>query len=433
MVAVALMAGAVMVFFGVQRPDNGPEDIRIIPFEPSIINPSLRVTRSNNAFALDLYKAASLAGEEGNLFFSPYSVFSAMAMTYEGARGKTAEEIRSVFYFPENKNDLREGFLSIYNQVNEISGIYDLETANAVWAQKNFVLLDEYIRAVNFYYGGESVNLDFAAEPEESRRAINLWSERKTRERIKDLIPFGVITPATRLVLTNAAYFKSDWRFEFDRELTKQEIFFVTPRDAKMVPMMRFEGTIRELRYLEEDNIQILELPYGENEGSEGRRDLSMIILLPERNRNLESLAGSLTVEDISRWQEMIENTSPERVKVYFPRFKFEEKYFIGGTLSDMGMSTAFSGGADFSGMTGDRDLYINEVIHQTFIEIDEEGTEAAAATAVVMAPTSPGPGYQPPPIPEFRADRPFVFFIQDNRNDLILFFGRVADPTAEF
>lgn len=297
-----------------------------------------------------------------------------------------------------------------------------------MWIERTYELLGEYIDKIQNWYGGQATNLDFISDPERSRKLINEWVEIKTRERIKDLIPENYIKPLTRLILTNAVYFKGSWLFEFGSGKTRLEDFRVGPEEIIKVQMMRFENSTVELAYFKDQGFQILELPYGKNkEGT--KQDLSMIILLPEEEESLKSLTEVITPQNISRWQEIIKNILPSEVEVYFPKFKFENKYFIGRNLREMGMPVAFSENADFSGMTGDRDLYIDEVIHQTFIEVDEEGTEAAAATAVIMKESS-GIDFEPDPIPIFRADRPFIFFIQDNRTNLILFFGKNIDPT---
>ena len=369
------------------------------------------VVNSSNQFAFDLY--SNLKGKEGNIFFSPYSLSTAMAMTYEGARGQTAEEIRQVFHYPEDIEILRRGYAGIINQINKKDKKYELRTANALWAQKSYPFLPEYFKTVEKYYGGKVTNVDFVRDTENSRLTINKWVEEQTRNRIKDLIPQGVITSLTRLVLTNAIYFKGNWETQFPKQNTKEADFKVSADKKVRVPMMFIGG--RKFNYTENEALQLLELPYAGNE-------LSMLVLLP-RNE-LSEVEPYLKPDKI---QDLMKDMRQEEVDVYLPRFKFETKYLMGGEkgiLGRMGMPTAFSEmRADFSGMTGKPDLYITEVVHQAFVEVNEEGTEAAAATGIIM-------GAKAVLMKKvFRADHPFIFFIQEKRTGAILFFGRVMEP----
>jgi len=370
------------------------------------------VVNSSNQFAFDLY--SNLKGEKGNIFFSPYSLSTAMAMAYEGARGQTAEEIRQVFHYPDDINVLRRGYTETINQINKKDKKYELRTANALWAQKSYPFSPEYFKTVEKYYGGKVTNVDFARDTENSRLTINKWVEDQTNNRIRDLIPQGAINSLTRLVLTNAIYFKGNWETQFPKKNTKEADFRVSADKKVRVPMM----FIREgkFNYTENEALQLLELPYAGNE-------LSMLVLLP-RNE-LSEVEPYLKADKIKNLKE---NLRQEEVDVYLPRFKFETKYLMGGEqgiLGRMGMPTAFSETqADFSGMTGRPDLYITEVVHQAFVEVNEEGTEAAAATGIIM-------GAKAVLIKKvFRADRPFIFFIQEKRTGAILFFGRVMEPT---
>jgi len=370
------------------------------------------VVNSSNQFAFDLY--SNLKGEKGNIFFSPYSLSTAMAMTYEGARGQTAEEIRQVFHYPEDIEILRREYAETINQINKKDKKYELRTANALWAQKSYPFSPEYFKTVEKYYGGKVTNVDFARDTENSRLTINKWVEDQTNNRIRDLIPQGAINSLTRLVLTNAIYFKGNWETQFPKKNTKEADFRVSADKKVRVPMM----FIREgkFNYTENEALQLLELPYAGNE-------LSMLVLLP-RNE-LSEVEPYLKADKIKNLKE---NLRQEEVDVYLPRFKFETKYLMGGEqgiLGRMGMPTAFSETqADFSGMTGRPDLYITEVVHQAFVEVNEEGTEAAAATGIIM-------GAKAVLIKKvFRADRPFIFFIQEKRTGAILFFGRVMEPT---
>jgi len=374
------------------------------------------VVGANNQFAFDLY--SEYKSEKGNIFFSPYSISTALTMTYEGARGKTAEEMQAVLRIPKDDEKRRLESARIYNQINESNKDYKLSTANALWAQKDYQFLEEYINNTEEYYGGKTTNLDFIKETEKSRVTINDWVEDQTNNKIKNLIPKGAINEITRLVLTNAIYFKGTWVLQFDKKDTKDEDFKTSFGKTIKVPMMKLIGDDAEFNYVRADNVQILELPYDSE-------DLSMLLILPEEN-NFKKVEKLINAKKLSEWKSVFKK---QRVDIYIPKFKFETKYFMVETLKEMGMSDAFVfGAADFSGMDGTRNLYIDNVIHQAFVEVNEEGTEAAAATAVIMGWGSVG-DVEEPVISVFRADHPFIFIIQQKETGNILFMGRVSNP----
>jgi serpin B len=370
------------------------------------------VISANNQFALELY--SKYKSKEGNIFFSPYSISTAVAMTYEGAKGQTADEIQSVFHFPKDASVRQPAFASIYNELNKGSSDYTLKTANALWAQKDYQFLQDYFNTVEKYYGGKVTNLDFKTETEPSRITINKWVEEQTNNKIKDLIPAGYIDSMTRLVLTNAIYFKGTWVWQFDKSLTREADFKVSPTKTVKAQMMSLTGEKAKFNYAETDELQMLEMPY---KGEE----LSMVVLLPKQE-TLDNLEKSLTLEKLNQWKESLKEEKMDAVNI--PKFKFETKYFMAEDLADMGMPTAFTSTADFSGMTGEEDLYIGFVIHQAYIDVNEEGTEAAAATAIGIKATAVMPSRL------FIADHPFIFIIQEKSTGNILFLGRVTDPT---
>jgi len=333
---------------------------------------------------------------------------SALGMTFEGARGTTADEMRAVFHFPANDESRRNGFKSILNEINRSGKNYQLATANALWAQENYQFLDEYFTTVENFYDGEVRNLDFAGDTENSRITINSWIEEKTQDKIKNLLQS--LSPETKLVLTNAIYFKGDWVEQFDKQNTLDREFELISGEKIETPTMYLS---KEFNYSETDDWQILELPYRDDE-------LSMLIFLPQRDNSTEL--------SLTNFAELTRDLQEQKVKIYLPKFKLETRYLMANDLADMGMPTAFSGEADFSGMTGNHNLFISQVIHQAFVEVDEEGTEAAAATAVEKTEDE-SVMTEPEPIPIFRADHPFVFAIRENTNDEILFLGRVVDP----
>lgn len=381
------------------------------------------VVSANNRFSFDLY--SNLAQKDDNIFISPYSISTALAMTYEGARGKTAEEMEKVFYFPEDSKARREGFLEIINEINKKDKKYKLHTANALWVEKTYKLLDDYLKVIERYYQGKATNLGFidSSEREQSRVMINAWVEAQTSNKIREILKPDALSSDTRLVLTNAIYFKGDWQTQFDKGATKEEDFKITPEKKVKVQMMRLTGKMigagfkyPEFKYVETDDLQAIELPY---DGSE----LSMLILLPKDS--LESVERTLNYERIKNIREKLENYP---VEVYMPKFKLEREYLLNSTLIKMGMPSAFSDSfADFSGMDGTKKLKMGKVIHKAFVEVNEEGTEAAAATVVEMIAKVAVQEFKKPV--SFRADHPFLFIIQHNKTGAILFIGRVYDP----
>ena len=374
---------------------------------------SREIIEANNRFAINLY--SQYKSEEGNIFFSPFSISTAMAMVYEGAEGKTAKEIKSVFGFPKYDNSRRNQYSNLLSEINNKDKEYALKTANALWAEQDFYFLEEYLTTVEEYYGGKTTNLDFKNEWEASRLIINNWVEDKTNDKIKDLLPEDVIDADTRLVLTNAIYFKAKWLIQFDADKTSDEYFRVNPDKSIKVPMMQPTSQKSTFNYTQNKDLQILEMPYA-------GEDLSMLILLP-LDDDIEVLENSFTIEKLTEWKKSLRR---RKVNIYIPKFKFETKYFLSETLSNLGMPTGFTDSADFSGMTGKKDLKIDKVIHQAFIEVNEEGTEAAAATGVKTSNIVS----MPPPTPIFKADHPFIFIIQQKETGNILFMGRINNPT---
>ncbi len=380
------------------------------------------VVAGSNRFAVDLYRQLAndpqYAGQ--NLFFSPYSISSALAITYEGARGTTADEIRSVLYLPENDTLRRTGFAGIDAGLNRGDANYTFRTANALWAEETYPFLPGYIDTAGRWYAANATNLDFINDPEASRATINRWVEEKTEDKIRDLLPAGSIVPLTRLVITNAIYFKGTWTEQFDANETREEEFRVAPDETVLVPMMQRTDEEAVYGYAQTDTLQVLELPYAHGDGTE----LSMLVLLPKED-NLTAAEEGLDAETVA---ELRQSLVRERVRVFFPKFTLETEYSLPGTLAAMGMPTAFSPDADLSGMDGTRNLFISEVVHKAFVDVNEEGTEAAAATGVVVNLKS-APVEET--VPEFRADHPFVFLIVENDSGTVLFMGRVANPES--
>ncbi|MGB9721867.1 MAG: serpin family protein [bacterium] len=372
------------------------------------------VVEGNNYFCFNLYK--NLAEKEtGNIFYSPFSITMAIAMVFEGANGWTAEEMQDVFHFPEDSKIRQESFFSLYQQLNKKNVRYKLNIANALWVQKDYTLLQKYLKTIEKYYDGYAKNVDFIGATEQARQTINKWVEGKTNDKIKDLFPPGSLNSNSRLVITNAIYFKGTWVKQFDKKLTTEDDFWTTETKSVKVPMMRRTDPEAVYNYAETENLQILELPY---EGD----DLSMIVVLPNE-KNLALIEKDLSIEKFEQWKALL---SPVRVEVYLPRFTFRTRYNLTANLSMLGMPNSFAPHCDLSGIDGTKNLYIQSVVHQAYIDVNEEGTEAAAATGVVVGITSVGPR-----IPVFRADHPFIFVIQDKNTGNILFIGRVVEPQA--
>lgn len=370
----------------------------------------------NSAFAFNLYQA--LRETDDNLFYSPYSISLALAMTYAGARGETEEQMANTLHFTLEDNRLHPAFnwldIELASRGKGAKGKDDegfrLHIVNAIWGQKDYEFLSEFLDLLAENYGAGLRILDFMKAPEQSRITINEWVSDQTEERIKDLIPKGAIDELTRLVLTNAIYFNAAWQYPFEEDATFNGVFYLLNGDKITVPMMR---QTESFGYAEGDGYQVVELPYD-------GRELSMLVLLPQTGQ-FELFEGSLNAQ---RVDDIVKNLNTREVVLTMPKFEFESSFSLKKTLTAMGMPVAFSAGADFSGMTGNPDLFIGEVLHKAFVSIDEAGTEAAAATAVIMELT----GMPGEPV-EVTIDRPFIFLIRDIESGTILFIGRVVNP----
>ena len=372
------------------------------------------LVQGNTAFGVDLYR--ELSGTEGNLFFSPYSISVALGMTYGGARGVTETEMARVLCLPPGREAPHEAFAQLQAHLAGIQekGEIALNVANSLWAQEGHVFLDEFFALMNTHYGAGLRFVDFATRTEEARKAINAWVEEETREKIRDLVKEGMLSPATTLVLCNAIYFKGDWLRPFDSRFTVEAPFHVGPDKTVQAPMM---NQTTEAKVHAFEGFSALELPYAGN-------DLSMVVLLPEARDGLAALEARLTADALAEWLETLSYARPGEVMLGLPKFKATSEFELSSVLAGMGMPSAFTN-ADFSGMTGRRDLFIGKVAHKAFVEVNEEGTEAAAATAVIMDKAMSLPV-------TFLADHPFLFLIRENTTGSLLFLGRIVDPTTQ-
>jgi serpin B len=371
---------------------------------------------SINKFSAKMY--SELAKEEGNLFFSPYSITAALGMTDAGAKGETDLQIRKVLQVDLSGEDFHAGINGLdYSLKSHSQSTENLELniVNSIWSQKDLMLQVNYLDLLSRHYDAGVNILDFMQEPEPSRLIINEWVSEQTHERIKDLLPEGSITNETRLVLTNAIYFLADWLIKFDDANTANQAFTRLDGSKVTVPMMNLREEPVKLLYYNQGNCRILELPY------KGNR-LAMDLILPEAG-TFNNFEKNISAEVISNLVNGLDSVGLITVRI--PRFEFTtESISLKKAFMSLGMEMPFSPSADFSGI-GNIDLVISDIIHKAFIKVDEKGTEAAAATAVIVGTTS----MDPPPPPQFVADRPFIFFIRDTKTGAILFMGRVLDP----
>ncbi|XP_078054821.1 leukocyte elastase inhibitor-like isoform X2 [Mustelus asterias] len=370
---------------------------------------------SNVKFAIDLFKQLNKEDRNGNIFVSPLSISAALAMVYLGAKGNTATQMAKVLAF-DKVQDIHSEFQKLQATINQPTANYLLKLANRLYGAKTYSFLPDFLGSTLKYYQAELAAVDFGKE--EARQLINSWTEGQTEGKIKNLLAEGTVDSLTKLVLVNAIYFKGNWERKFQEGSTYDGEFLISQNEIRPVKMMRQKAKFN-MTYIHEVKTKVLELPYVQNE-------LSMIILLPDMDENangLENLQNQLTFDSLMDW------TNPDKmenveVKVVLPKFKLEEKYNLESTLTLMGMEDAFSSSqANFSGMTKNNDLYLSKVVHKTFVEVNEEGTEAAGATAAIIMLRCAMI------TPDFVADHPFLFFIRHNKTRNILFFGRLSSP----
>jgi serpin B len=389
----------------------------VLAQSPSAADPvKAALTQGNNTFAVDLY--GQLSGQPGNLFFSPASISTAFAMAYAGADGQTATEMAGVFHFTLPPDQLHPAMGALLASMNAPHSGYQLRVTDALWAQQDASFLPSYLDLVQSDYGAGFHRVNFKASPETVRATINQWVEQQTNDKIQNVIQPGVLSTSTRLVLTNAIYFKGDWLDIFEKSATQDEEFHLTAKQSVNAPLMHRTGSYR---YYDGGTFQELELPYKGDE-------LSMVVLLPKEIAGLPALEQSFTSATLADWLQKLEPAG--KVILTLPRFTMTQQFELSGALAKIGMPLAFSGAADYSGMTGKRDFTISAAIHKAFVDVSEQGTEAAAATATVMTATAMRQSVPEPPPIIFRTDHPFLFLIRDIQSGSILFMGRIADPT---
>jgi len=375
------------------------------------------LVEGNNSFALDLYRA--LRETDRNLFYSPYSISLALGMVHAGARGETEQQMADTLRFGLPPRRLHPAFNSLDIELatrgegaeGKDGEGFRLNIVNAIWGQEGYGFLAAFLDLLAENYGAGLRVLDFASAPEASRVTINNWVSEHTEGRIEDLIPPGLISEITRTVITNAIYFNAAWQHQFNERATSDGTFYLLDGGEVTARMM---NRTAPFGYAEGDSYQAVELPY---DGGE----LSMLVLLP-RPGEFEAFESSL---DAQRVKDIAESLEARRVVLTMPRFGFQSSYRLAEVLGAMGMPIAFSADADFSGMTGKRELFISEVLHKAFVSVDEAGTEAAASTAVIM----PGGIEDDTSSVVVTLERPFVFVIRDIKTGTILFVGRLVSP----
>ncbi|XP_058547846.1 serpin B10 [Neofelis nebulosa] len=393
------------------------------------------LVKSINRFALDFSKKIAESAEGKNIFFSPWGISTSLAMVYFGTQGATAAQIAQVLQFRDQDNkscpesekkrkmefglgkdeEIHSHFQALISEINNPSNAYTLKTANAIYGEQTYPFHTKYLEDMETYFGAEPQSVDFVGASGQIRKEINSWVESQTEGKIVNLLPDDAVNSATRMVLVNALYFKGIWEHQFLVQNTTEKPFRINKSISKPVQMMSMKTKLQAF-HIEEPQATGLQLYYNS-------RDLSLLILLPEDIEGLDQLEKAITYEKLSGWTstDMMELCE---VQLYLPKFMLQETYDLKSTLSSMGMSDAFNQGkADFSGMSMDRNLFLSNVFHKSFVEINEQGTEASAGTGSEVSFRSRLPSI------EFNANHPFLFFIRHNRTNSILFYGRFCSP----
>ena len=418
---IALLAAtSTVVGCGIRLPAGSVQSAKRRVTAPDVTAGDLdALVDGNSTFAFELYQVLR-DDNNGNLFYSPHSISLALAMTYAGASDETERQMADSLHFVLPRDRLHPAFNELDLELarrgegakGKDAGGFRLNIVNAIWGQEGYELLDAFLDTLAENYGSGLRLLDLAGDPETSRVTINDWVSEQTEDRIEELIPRGAVDTLTRMVLTNAIFFNAAWAEQFEEGATSDGPFFPLDGSTVTVPMMR---QTESFGYAEVDGLQAVELPYDGHE-------FSMVILLPAEG---EFRAFEETL-DAPRVDAIVQDMGYTRIGLTLPRFEFESGFKLKEALAAMGMPVAFSPEADFSGMTGSRELFIGDVLHKAFVSVSEAGTEAAAATAVIMPATA-----RQEELVAFIVDRPFVFFIRDIDTGAVLFVGRVVDPRA--
>jgi len=374
------------------------------------------LVNGNTAFALACY--AKLRDQQpDSFFFSPYSISTALALTYAGARGETAAQMAQTLHFAADQTAFHPAFGELMARLAAIqaAGNVTLQLANALWVQQDHQLRQEFLDTAAQFYHALPLTVNFVGATEEARQRINRWVAEQTAQKIQNLLPPGAINELTRLLLTNAMYFKGQWALNFDPAQTQDAAFWVTAQQERAVPLMHQQALFK---YAEDATLQILQMFY---QGDE----VALTILLPKERDGLAALERALTPAQFADW---LAQAALREVDVFVPKWTLSSEFQLAAVLKSLGLTAAFSDQADFSGMSADQQLSIADVVHKAFVEVNEAGTEAAAATGVMIGVTS---AREPQPVPVFRADHPFIFLIQDQLTGSLLFLGRIVTPAS--
>ncbi len=372
------------------------------------------IVNSNNNFAFKLYKSLIINPNNVNVFFSPISIYTALCMAYNGAEGNTKLQMQKVLYISVKQQDLPIYFNRLLNQLKtSIHNKCELYIANAMWIQRDFYILPSFKRILFQYYDSQIFNVDFIKNKDNVVKRINYWISKKTRNKIKKLITKSDIDYLTRLILTNAVYFKGSWASKFDKLQTKIQKFYINSIHYVNIKMMH---QINNFKYLKTNKFQIIELPYSTNK-------IAMIIILPNQINKIDEIINNLTLNNLYKYLHELHTT---KINLYIPKFKLKNTYHLKTILYKLGMTDAFTNKANFSAITGKKNLKIRKIIHQAYIDVNEKGTEAAGATAVIYKLKCV---FMPITL---KVNHPFIFFIIHKPTNTILFMGRVINPKAK-
>ncbi|MHA1254330.1 MAG: serpin family protein [Promethearchaeota archaeon] len=376
--------------------------------------------KATSTFAIELY--SQLRETEKNLFFSPFSIFTALAMVYAGARGSTAKQMEQTLHIPLEQHQFHMTLKKLLRILRSDESNKDtiLSIANLMCVKEGYDLLEKFLWTIEDNYDAPIWKLDFSLDVETCAK-INAWVSEQTRGKIKNII--DAIHPEMRIILINAIYFKGEWEKTFDKKYTKDERFTLINGEKLLVPMMH---QTNNFSYLEDDQFQILEMPYKGNLIFGTREQVSMVVFLPKRFNSGSELDSILDIQKIEDYLSRLREQYAQKVKAFFPRFTINLSYTLTKFLSNLGITEAFTTNADFSGISKEPDIFVSDVIHKAFVEVNEKGTEAAAVTALRVVGASIGPRKEPP---IFRADHPFLFLIQDSQTKTILFIGKLMNP----
>jgi serpin B len=401
-----LLATAGSLFFSCETIDSPTGE----PNKIELRKKSAEIIEADQQFAFELFKEVLTMSQEENIMISPLSVSYALGMTYNGAAGTTLDAFNDVLHFGDLTNqEVNESFKDLMEQLIQLDEQVEFSIANSIWYKLGYPVLDSFISTNQEYFDAAVRELDFA-DPS-SVDIINGWIEDKTNDKIKDMLDF--IPSDAVMYLINAIYFNAKWKYQFDPEATYQTDFQISTGGSYKTDFMRLEGSFS---YTANDYFTAVELPYGDSA-------FSMVVMLPSGDNTVDDVIEQM---DVDTWEGWFQHSVPQNIQVELPKFKYEFKDLLNEPLIDLGLGIAFGGGADFSRITPGASLYISRVIHQTFIDVQEEGTEAAAATIVEIRETSM------PVTPLFKADRPFLYVIKENSTSAIVFMGKVGRPEYE-